>query len=369
MAEMSALLAPLGFIVESATADALNVRVPGHRRYDVTREDDLVEEIARRRGYNSFPEELRPFRVSVVPDDVMAQLEDRLRDRLVARGLLEARSMPLVAERDGDVPLLNPLAATESRLRRALLPGLVQRVAANFNRGARDIRLFEIGTAFAPGDEHGRPVESTRLAAIVTGSRTPDHWAGRPPSFDLWDLRGLMEEVAALLGAHVEPGSPADGAGIIALLDDTVFRVRSAGGDPVGVGGGIPHTALDAPAWAEAIWGVEFTLLPALTARPEVRFRPLPDQPPVDRDLALVVGRGVMAATLATTIRDAAGPLLERLEPFDVYQGPGIAPDARSVAFRLRFRARDRTLTVTEVDALMDRILERLKDEHHAERR
>jgi phenylalanyl-tRNA synthetase beta chain len=100
-----------------------------------------------------------------------------------------------------------------------------------------------------------------------------------------------------------------------------------------------------------------------------VRFRPLPDQPPVDRDLALVVGRGVMAATLATTIRDAAGPLLERLEPFDVYQGPGIAPDARSVAFRLRFRARDRTLTVTEVDALMDRILERLKDEHHAERR
>ena len=366
--QITRLLESLGFAVLGVTAGTLAVQVPGHRRYDVAREVDLIEEIARRRGYENFPDEVRPFRSSAVPDDAMAQLEDRLRACLVARGFLESRTMPLVPPSDGDVALLHPLAATESRLRRALLPGLVRRLETNYNRGTRDIRLFEIGTAFATGGADGRPVETTRLAVIFTGARSPGHWTGNAPAFDVWDLRGVIEEIAGALGGVAEPGQPVDADGLVPFDPETIVRARFPGSRTFGAGGRVPENALDAPAWADPIWGAEFTLSTD-SGRAAVTFRPLPGQPAVDRDIALVVARSVPAAALEATIRATAGDLLESVRPFDLYEGPGIAAGTRSLAFRLRFRAADRTLTVGEVDALMERILEALRKEHDAERR
>jgi phenylalanyl-tRNA synthetase beta chain len=285
----------------------------------------------------------------------------------VARGFLEARSMPLVGEADGDVPLMLPLASTESRLRRALLPGLLHRIESNFNRGARDLRLFEIGTGFAVGPAE-MPAESTRLAAAFTGARHPDHWTGRPPMFDLWDVRGLLDEIAARLGARVEPGAATD-APFAAFDDETVFRAITADGACIGAGGRIARGAVDAPAWAEPVWGIELVLRPEMARRAAVSYQTLPSQPAMDRDIALLVGASVPAVALESSIRLAGGPWLERVEVFDVYTGKGTAPGTRSVAFRLRFRAPDRTLTVAELDTQMDRILKRLKDEHDAQRR
>ncbi|MCI0436584.1 MAG: phenylalanine--tRNA ligase subunit beta, partial [Gemmatimonadetes bacterium] len=225
--EIVELLAPLGFqpadghaSLAAAAANegrisgrsSLTFAIPGHRRYDVSREVDLIEEIARRRGYDSFPSDVRPFRPSTVPDDPMARLEDRLRVLLTGRGFLEARSAPLAPATDGDVTLQLPLSAAETTLRRALVPGLVRRAESNFNRGIRDVRLFEIGTAFAPGEQDGLPRETTRVAAIMTGARSPAHWSGAPQDIDVWDLRGLMADLSAVVSAVVEPddgGSPA----------------------------------------------------------------------------------------------------------------------------------------------------------------
>ncbi len=359
--EMTALLRPLGFTIQATTPHALSARVPGHRRYDVFGEADLIEEVARRRGYDTFPDELRPFRPSAVPDNGVARLEDRLRDGLVARGFLESRGMPLVPERDGDVALLLPLALTESRLRRALLPGLTHRVEANFNRGARDVRLFEIGTVFAPGGEGGLPREATHLAAIMTGGRSPEHWSGPVPVFDVWDLKGLLEELADELGGAVRAAEA--GAG---------DRLEMVVGEPARIAGEasrVPPESMDAPAWAAPVWGLEIELLPSMTARPGVMARALPAQPAVDRDIALIAPEAVTAQALLQALRESGGPLLETAYPFDVYVGEGIPAGRRSIAFRLRFRAADRTLTVAEVDAVLGRILERLKQEHHAERR
>jgi phenylalanyl-tRNA synthetase beta chain len=149
-AQVTDLLLPLGFGVADAEGDSVMVSVPGHRRYDVGREEDLIEEIARRHGYDRFSDEFRPFRPTAVPPHPLFRLEDRLRTLLVGRGCLEARTAAFAPEGDGDIALLLPLAATESRLRRDLLPGLVRRVEYNFARGARSIRLFELGTAFGP---------------------------------------------------------------------------------------------------------------------------------------------------------------------------------------------------------------------------
>ena len=365
---IASLIEPIGFATEPAGGE-LRVRVPGHRRYDVSREVDLIEEIARRQGYDWFPADVRAFRASTVPDDPFADLEDRLRDRLVGLGFLESRGMPLVGAEHGDVPLLLPLASTESHLRRALLPGLTKRLESNFSRGARDVRLFEIGTAFAEGSDGGVPVETTRLAVLFTGARDPHHWTGESSPCDIWDLRGLLEELAAVLGGHVEPGEAPDAAGLIGMEPATILRVRYGDARTAGAGGRISERAIDAPAWAAPVWAAEVILTAEMVGPQQIRARPLPAHPGVERDIALLVPASVTAGDIESTIRAAAGDLLESLAPFDVYEGPGLAQGQRSVAFRLRFRASDRTLTMEEVDARMTRILERLGSEHDVQQR
>ncbi len=361
--EVVARLAALGFDrVEADGSDPPLFRVPGSRSYDVTREVDLIEEVARHHGYESFPDELRPFRPSAVPDDEMARLEDRLRALFVGRGFLEAHLGGLAPESEGDVALVLPLSSAESRLRRALLPGLIHRVEHNFARGTGDVRLFEIGTAFAPGET--LPLETRRLAVVLAGARRPPHWSGPAPAFDVWDASGLLAELAETLG--LEPPAPAGAAADLpAYLDaPRAYTVAgpSVGVAPVALAGPIAAAAIDAPRWAPAVYGLEVVLTPAMAERPHARYRPLPEYPAIERDLALLVPAGVSAAVVEETIREAAGDLLEAVHPFDLYTGAGVAAGRRSIAYRLRLRSAERTLTDEEADGRIGRVLRALEE-------
>lgn len=360
-AAAAALLEPLGFRIEERGEDALTVRVPGPRWHDVKAEIDLVEEIARRHGYDSFSAELRAFRPTSVPDDAQLALEDRLRDLLVARGLLESRTAAFAPEAQGDVPLLLPLSAAEGRLRRALAPALLHRAEFNFSRGQRHVRLFEIGTAFAAGAP--LPAETRRVALVLTGARTPPHWSGPTEPLDLWDLKGVLAELAGELGLTLEPGD----ADVAWLEPGHGFRLLGPTGELLGWGGRVRATSVDAPPWADAVFAAEVRLEPV--ARERRRVTALPAFPAVERDLALLVPQSLPAAEVLTTVRGAAGPLLEALEPFDLYRGRGIPEGTHSLAVRLRFRAPDRTLTDAEVDSAVARVLKRLEDAHGIERR
>jgi phenylalanyl-tRNA synthetase beta chain len=178
-----------------------------------------------------------------------------------------------------------------------------------------------------------------------------------------------MEEIARDLGVDAEPGEPSDTARLIGFDPGTIFRLRTADGTSVGAGGRVNERAIDSPAWASPVWAAEVTLTAAMTQPSGVDFRPLPAHPAVERDVALLVPPAVSAGDISTTIRETAGNLLEAVAPFDLYEGPGLEEGLRSVAFRLRFRAADRTLTMDEVDARMARILERLESEHDVEQR
>jgi phenylalanyl-tRNA synthetase beta chain len=372
--QLEGYLRPLGFAdIRASAAGTLTMSVPGHRSYDVTREEDVIEEIARRHGYDSFPDELRPFRPGSVPSHPLFALEDRIRTLLVGRGLLEAHTAAFSPEADGDVALMLPLAATESRLRRALLPGLLRRVEYNFARGARSIRLFELGTVFAATAPGELPAESLRLAIALTGHRTPPHWThGEPDAFDVWDLKALAAELAVALGLLVaeEAGSESSGsdsAGLDPRLEtDLSFRLLAGHneGSPrvVGRAGRVRRGAVDAPAWAGDVWAIEVELDAAMTAAP-ARFVELPAFPAIERDFALLVPDAVPAARVLDAMQRTAGSLLQATEPFDVYSGTGVPDGTRSVAVRLRFRAPDRTLTDREVDDVVRKVLRRLNDE------
>jgi len=360
---IAAALGEIGFEVDASTSP-MRVVVPGWRP-DVTREVDLIEEVARRVGYGSFPEEFLPFRPSAVPADPRVALEANLREWFRGRGFLESRTVGFAPADDRRVPLLNPLSAEESHLRDALLPGLLRRVEHNWARGTRDVRLFEIGTVFLPAGEGGRPREEVRIAAVATGLREPAHWStgDDAPAWDAWDLKSLFEEAGALVGA--DPAAPGDAPWALPLDGASVL---AAGGAVDGAGGRVTDEALDAPAWARDVWALELRL-PAALPEQDVTYRAIPDRPPVERDLALVTPAAVTAAEVRATIREQGAPLLESAEPFDVYRGTGIPEGTASVAWRLRFRAADRTLTDAEVDPLVSSILRGLEDRYGVRRR
>jgi len=357
-AEVERLLTTVGFFV--APKDGrLAVQVPGWRP-DVTREVDLIEEVARLKGYDAFPDELRAYRPGTVPDAPDEQARARIRERLMRAGLLEARTLPLGPPDGPDaVPILNPMSAEEAYLRRRLVPGLVRRVEYNWANRNRDIRLCEVGTVFRKGAGAGAPEEWTSVAGVLTGARRPPHWSegAKVPDMDIWDLKYHFE-LAVSVAAPECSVEPATGGAV------GWEAVQRGGGSVVGWAG--PLEA-DAPVWAAPLFGFEVRLTAA--QRSLVAYRPLPLQPPVERDVALVLPPGVTAAQVSDILRRTVGPLLERLEVFDEYRGPGVPAGQRSVAWHCTFRDPERTLRERDVDALLARGLAALEGELGIRRR
>jgi phenylalanyl-tRNA synthetase beta chain len=360
--EIEDLLVPLGFRITSSRDDLLEVAVPGFRSYDVVREVDLLEEVARAYGYDRFPDELGPFRPGTVPDHPLFRLEDEIRDLLVGRGFLEAQTQAFASESEGEVELSNPVSVQEGFLRRRLLPGLVRRVEYNFARGQRNVRLFELGTVFFNGGRGELPGEEFRLALVLTGNRSPLHWGDPPEDMDLWDLKGTLSSLipgALLQGATLREGAP-EGVG---LVPGEGFSLVEPGGTVVGYGGRMEAARVDAPAWAGPLWAAEITLPEEPRGRPVPMFRPLPPFPGVDRDLALLLPKGLPARQVEALIRDTAGDLLTDLRIFDLYEGEGVPGGHRSVAFRLRFQSGERTLMDEEVERAVSGVTDRLLEE------
>jgi phenylalanyl-tRNA synthetase beta chain len=358
--------------------------VPPAWRNDLVAEIDLVEEIARLHGYERLPDEIRPYRPGRTKDAPLWTTAARLRDALVAAGLLEARPIPFVAGGDTHVRVVNPLAENEAHLRRTLLESLARRAEYNLAHRQGNVRLFEIGTAFDPGD--ALPDETVRVALLVMGDREPVHFAGPPAQpFDEWDAKAFAELAArsAFPGSGIElvPAPDADGS---------LWRIVIGGEDR----GEVRRLALDAPVWASPAFGVELVLgamsngdvappgehahdglgaagddgrLAGASSRP--RYSPLPSTPAAEFDLALLVPRGITARQVEDAIRRAAGELLEHVTLFDLYEGEGVEDGHRSVAWRLTLRHPERTLRDREIEGRRARILAVLEQELNVRQR
>ena len=369
-AEISELLTPLGYRAEVGDADRLDVLIPGHRSYDTLREVDLIEEVARMRGYDTFPDELSRFQPGTVPDHPLFQLEEAIRAALVAEGLSEAQTPALASPEHGDVPLRNPMTREESFLRRDRLSGLLGHLERNLARGVRDVRLFEIGAAFrAAAAEGAAPGESARVAFAMTGRTTPPHWSGMAEAFDLFDAARVLELIGreAYDGARLLPAPI--GSAPPAYLPDRCLALVAGDGDPVGWGGEVDPAALALPRWAGVVVGAEVKLPGSPSVRPAVAARAVPAHPASERDFAFAFPADVPAGAVIDAARRAAGELLEALEVFDLYEGSGLPEGTRSLAIRLRFRSLERTLTEREVRDACRRVLGRVKEDTGVEPR
>jgi phenylalanyl-tRNA synthetase beta chain len=375
------LLASVGFEVLGqggvGEQGTLSVGVPAWRN-DVEREIDLIEEVARLHGFDRLPDELRPFRPTLLRDDPLAVTTRRVREALVAGGLLEARPMPFVkGAESGFVRLANPLAEHEAYLRTSVLDSLARRAEYNLSHMQGNVRLFEIGATFAPA-AGALPLEEMRVGALLMGERRPPHFTeAKPPVFDQWDAKALAEVVcdAAYGAGRCALRPPADDAG--GRLWDLVLL----GADAEEVVGHVSGVPLDAPVWAAPAFGVELRLATlsaepvapageraatteqAPGARGRVRYVPLPTTPPAEFDLALLVPDGVSAEQVETVMRAAGGELLERVALFDEFRGGDVPAGHRSLAWHLTLRDPARTLRDKEVDGRRTKLLRALDGE------
>ncbi|HTU14666.1 MAG TPA: phenylalanine--tRNA ligase subunit beta [Solirubrobacterales bacterium] len=374
----------LGFTVEREGDDLL-VTVPPDRFYDVTREIDVVEEVGRvndldRRLPATLPSGSGRVGGLSRQQSLQRRAEDSLReagfDEIVGwsftdPGETDRLRITVPDPRANAVKLSNPLSEDQSVMRSTLLGSLLGAAQRNLARGAESVALFESGRVYLPAGEFGpgplggnfpgeqRPPvnEPHHFCALATGSIDPASWAHDAVTADFFQMKGVLERLAAGLGTTVQviageqpflhPGRSGEvlidgrGAGWIGQLHPTVAAEWDLG---------------------EAV-AFEIGLADLLEASPlgEEKYVDFTAFPPVDRDLAVVLPDSVEASGVLEAARTAGGKLLKSVTVFDVYRGDQVGEDEKSLALRFRFRADDRTLSDDEVAPQWQKIIAALE--------
>ena len=367
--EIAEYLTPLGIEMHAGEAS-----VPTFRP-DIEREIDLIEEVARRVGLEHIARTV-PSNAAKVGGLSPRQRERRvLADVLVGAGFDEVYTLPLLApadlaaaglRADDRIEVENPLRAEESILRPALLPGLLRAVAYNAAHGEPAVALFENGTVFAPPAD-GEPLPRERLSlafARAHHARRAPHEPDRP--VDVYDATAALQALAQELRvADVQ----LEAAALDGFHPSRAARIL-VDGKPAGCLGEVAASVVDALALGAPVVACELDVDAFLAgARTERRAQPVSRFPASSIDLAFVVDDRVPAAALQATLAAAGGELLEHVALFDVFRSDALGAGKVSLAFALRFRAPDRTLTDDEVSALRTRCIDAVVTAHAAELR
>jgi phenylalanyl-tRNA synthetase beta chain len=358
--------------------------LPPSWRTDLTDPADLAEEVIRLEGYDHIPVRA-PRSVAgrgLTPDQ---RLRRRIGRALAAAGYVEALSYPFVAEREWDdlqlpadddrrraLRLANPLSEDEPLLRTTLLPGMLRTLARNVGRGFPDLGVFEMGLVYRPRPdapaaaaprlgvdrapaaeelasiEAAVPDQPLRVATVLSGDREPAGWWGKGRPAGWADAVEAARTVAAETSAEVDvradqhaPWHPGRCAAL--YIGDTL----------IGHAGELHPRVIQAYGLPPRTCAMEIELSrldPAgVVQAPHVSAYPVATQ-----DVALIVDASVPAAEVEAGLRAGAGELLESIRLFDVYTGEQVGEGHKSLAYTLRFRASDRTLTAEEITAARD---------------
>ena len=362
--EVERVLAGLGCLVD-AVDDGWQVR-PLRARFDLTREEDLIEELARIHGYERLPQTLPPATAPVASAE--QETIDRRKRELADMGFHEVISFSFVApdwaeafypEVQG-LALANPISSELAVMRPGLWPGLVRTAAHNLARQRSDLRLFEHGLRFVP-DASGLRQEA-RLGGLLCGRAEPEHWQASRRLLDFFDAKGVVE---ALL-ANAEGSVRFLPAAHPALHDGQSARVLL---DGHGVGWlGALHPSLRERFDVPELFLFELDAV-VLSHAHVPSFSSLSAFPAIRRDLALVMDQGVAAGEVLAAVAELDLPVLQETRLFDVYRGKGLGENEKSVALGLILRAFDRTLDESDVNSVTKAVVELLEARFGAKRR
>jgi phenylalanyl-tRNA synthetase beta chain len=364
--EVHAVISAISERVE-AMSGGWRVRKPSHR-FDIRIEADLIEEVARLRGFDKIAE-LHATAPQIAGTATEARVSnERLGLAMADQGYREMISYAFVdpnlqQQLFADVPALklaNPISADLSEMRVSLWPGLVHACRENLRRQQSRVRLFEIGSRFSVSHGSGsndlQEIES--LAAIATGSRWPQQWGSGTEPLDFYDVKSDVMDLLTLTGD----------AANVRFAPETLPVLRPGrsariyrNAMPIGWVGEMHPQIAKALNFATTAFLFELDIASAFICN-KLKYKTISKFPSVRRDLAIVVDESVPLAVLQENVTVSASGLLSELRVFDVYRGPNIETGRKSVALGLILQDSSRTLTDVDADAVVTAVAARLRD-------
>jgi len=366
--ETERILTSLGFQHARKGRDTLEVEVP-YWRSDIALEEDLIEELARVRGYDSIPTTFLSGSIPLHQPQPERELRERIKDLLVITGLQEIITYPLAgsegfdgSEAPNTLKVVNPMTPEHVYLRTSLRESILSTLGYNQRFGQSGVSIFEVGRVYLPRSDD-LPEEREMAVGLVWGDRSPLSWTSGEEAADFYDAKGTVEAVLAGLGlvGDFNPGE-----------DPLLLPGRTAwvavDGHVVGVVGEVRpevQERFEIGSGVVAMFELDLgKILPLLPERPQ-GFRPLAQFPGSHRDLALLVDASVSAAQLESIIR--RNNLVRDVTVFDVYSGKGVAQGKRSIGLRVHFQSSRQTLTSEAVNKAQEQVLSDLERETGAQ--
>jgi phenylalanyl-tRNA synthetase beta chain len=335
-------------------------KIPSYRP-DLQGDVDLIEEVVRAYGAEKIPGTDRSRFTPSSAADRAHDLESQMRERLVAAGLNEVRTSKLLPRErfafgENAIELRNPLSEDHVALRPSLLPGLLGVLDHNIRAGATRVAIFETGRVFEPATG----AEEKRVAILLWGDLGSEvHWRNEKRRVDFFDLKGAIE--LARTGLSFRRGQHANFALAVEI---------TVGNQTVGIAGQLTNSLGSTIGASGGVFVGEVSLdFPISGLGSRATFRELGKFPAVSRDIAMIVAEDLTHEKIWDVIFHPTEPLLERVEFFDLFAGTEIGEGKKSLAYRLTYRDRSRTLTSEEVNAAHAKIRERLRSDLGAELR
>lgn len=373
--EQCSILNQLHFRSAQQTESAASFEVPSWR-HDVTREADLIEEVARLYGYENIPATVPRVRKT---DTIFAPQEiatRKLRRQLVALGLTEIMSLtfssiPEIRRANETIPddqvvrLQNPLSETSCTMRASLIPNLLNVASLNIRRGVTQIKAFELGHVYIAQSGETLPNERARLGVVFSGMREEAHWSRQDCPVDIFDIKGILESIFDSLSVSVnwvtlqEPVFSTGFSGGITLYGKVIARY-----------GKVDASVLSKFDIENDVFLAEVDLDEILKIAPEPRMFEAPSTfPPSLRDIAILVDSAVPSQDLVIAAKNAGGNNLKNVTIFDIYTGKPIPDGKKSIALGLVFQSPEKTLTDKDTQKAWDNILKALEKEFNAKLR
>lgn len=372
--EIADLLQRLGIQVQKSNGDVIYCTIPSFRP-DLTREIDLIEEVARIYGYDKIKDDARvSFEISI--DKIQKRYEDKVRDILSGFGLFEVMNNTLLSEEEANfddlrsVKILNPISQELSHLRPSLIPGLIKTVAINHRFGEFDLQLFEIGKVMVAKTEKVETiqdyVELEKLAICLTGKWTDKNWKENETYVDIFHLKGLVESFLEKLSldnvnftSYYASENNFYSIEIKAFIDKTYIGSLYKMTENY-----LKKFDVEKPVF---IGEFDLGLMKSLPAKPVV-FKKLSNYPKIDRDISFFVDNDTPYEKIEQLIWKVSDKILINVILFDLYFDSKKS-NKKSLAIRLEFQSYEKTLTSDEVDQRIDKITSALEKEFKIELR
>ncbi len=379
--DIARLLESIEFQVRDDNDDLL-VTVPSFRP-DVSREIDLIEEIARLYGYNNIPVTMPASEIPYESDQESLNekkmlYREKVRNALNACGLTEVLNYSfhdpgafdrLELETDNiyrnALVLRNPISENQSVIRTTLIPGLLSNISYNLNRRTTDIRIFEIGRVFHPKEGKKQPDEPEYISGAITGQFNTKLWNQQTRTADFYDIKGAVESILEAFGIKtytftLENKPPfLNGRCAKIIVENKIL----------GIFGEIRRSVLDKHDIDQDVYAFELEFDKLLEYAKFATFQQLPIYPSVYRDMSLILDFNILHSDIEETIRSIGGDLILSVNLFDVYKGKQIPENKKSLAYAIEYYSPDRTITDEEVDEIHERIISGLNQKFGAELR